>query len=314
MLQELFKRKKALSDFLYDVRDDLMARAYKGAVNGKKTALLARELKDTALRYVASMRYDGFLLGDDEYENAIDEVTDDSPFGLILPIYAITMRFMRHMSFKTKGAQGRDERAHIAFEYLRKSKADRVTTQAILREMAELELVAKRNYVSNGLEKGVFFLVSKHEDSAKDHEGYQGRIYVNAKWREIVTDKADRKLVNVYISKNRTQTFQWVVGEPVYMITRPNCRHYFMGLPIKEVVSHTEDELLERHGMIHEVGIRGGMQTLRTRDILSTIDTYERRIAYFSALNEACPTQELKNAIEKNRFLVRRWKMKIKKM
>lgn len=315
MQREPFRHRKALTDFLYEVRDDLMARVYRGAVYGTKTALLARELKNTTLKYVAEQRYVEFIEGSDEYENAISDATDDNALGLVLPLYVAVSKLMRFACYKARGAEDKEDKAHIVEEYFKKIKADRLTARAISHEINALDMTIRRNYVDSGIKSDVFFLVSKHEDSAKDHEDYQGKVYVNAKWKDMVTDREARKLINVYISKNRTLTFQWVVDKPVYMITRPNCRHYFTELPIDEVLNHTADELLEKYDMVEKVGERGGMQTLqRSRDIKATIDTYTKRIAYFNALYEAYPTQNLKNMIEKNKFLLRRWKAKLKQM
>lgn len=315
MQREPFKQRKPLTDFLYEVRDDLIARAYRGAVYGTKTALLARELKNTALRYVASSIYDRFITGDDEYEMAVSEVTDDNVLGLILPLYLISSKIMRAMCYKARGATDRGEKARIAQEFLKQANTDKRTARAISREINELDMTIRRNYVKKGLKKDVFFLVSKHEDSAEDHKDYQGRVYVNRNWKDMVSDRETRKLINVYISKNRILEFQWIVDKPVYMITRPNCRHYFMSLPTNEVLNNTADVLLEKYDMVEKVGERGGLQTLqRLRNINSTIDTYSRRLAYYDALYKAYPTQELEKAITKNRFLLRRWRKRLKQM
>ena len=73
-----------------------------------------------------------------------------------------------------------------------------------------------------------FILVSWHKDSANDHIDWQGKIYVN---EDFLKDPKVKEIAE----QRKMETFQWLIGEPVYMITRPNCRHYFQPLSVKEV-------------------------------------------------------------------------------
>ena len=123
----------------------------------------------------------------------------------------------------------------------------------------------KKEYLKNILEEGrseklavlfkeeeiecgkIFYLCSKHYKSAKDHEDYQGKVYVDRAWRSYVPNKELRRKVARYIKLNNVLEYQYIIGEPVYMVTRPNCRHFFIPLAIDQVLGKTEKEILKEN-------------------------------------------------------------------
>ena len=64
-----------------------------------------------------------------------------------------------------------------------------------------------------------FYMASWHADSATDHAPYQGKLYYDAN----TTGEALK-----YAQQHNLKTLQWVTGEPVWFVTRPYCRHYFV--------------------------------------------------------------------------------------
>jgi len=63
---------------------------------------------------------------------------------------------------------------------------------------------------------GKLFRATSYSDCAPDHKDYQGKVYVKEKYQ------------NEY---PHLKTVEWVVGAPVYLTTRPNCRHIL--IPVK---------------------------------------------------------------------------------
>lgn len=78
--------------------------------------------------------------------------------------------------------------------------------------------------------KVIFYVCSKHVAPAKDHKDWQGKIYVDRYWRAILKS-TDREWmipqVERYIVENDVRTIQWVMGPPVWLTTRPYCKHWF---------------------------------------------------------------------------------------
>lgn len=64
--------------------------------------------------------------------------------------------------------------------------------------------------------EGKLFRATSYPDCAPDHRDYQGKVYVKEKFKDEYP---------------QYQTVEWVVGSPVYLTTRPNCRHIL--IPIK---------------------------------------------------------------------------------
>lgn len=105
--------------------------------------------------------------------------------------------------------------------------------------------------------QGVFYLCSWHINPAEDHKDWQGRIYVDRFWRNILQgDVARLKAVEAYIRNRNIKTVQWVTGAPVYMITRPYCRHFFTGLDTDEVLGASLKKIKKLHGDMESSGRR----------------------------------------------------------
>ena len=95
-------------------------------------------------------------------------------------------------------------------------------------------------------EDKVFFLCTVHDHPAEGHREWQGKIYVDRFWRTKV--KGDKYYpVLSYIRNRKIHTVQWVMGDPVWMTTRPYCKHYFIPLSIDEVLSSSPKVIAERH-------------------------------------------------------------------
>ena len=101
---------------------------------------------------------------------------------------------------------------------------------------------------------GVFYMTSIHSNPAEDHKDYQGVIYVDRFWRSVLEDDTEtRDKVEAYIRNHDTMTVQEVCGPPVYMITRPYCKHFFIELDTDEVLGSSVNKIRKEHS---EVNVR----------------------------------------------------------
>lgn len=92
----------------------------------------------------------------------------------------------------------------------------------------------------------IFFLCSIHDHPAEDHKMWQGLIYVDRFWRQKVSGQMYYAVLS-YIKNRKIQTIQWVMHDPVWMTTRPNCKHFFIPLDTATVLHTSPKALLERH-------------------------------------------------------------------
>lgn len=96
----------------------------------------------------------------------------------------------------------------------------------------------------------VFYLSSHHANPAEDHEYWEGMVYVDYFWRRTVQGiypPEKIRQIEKYIDENHIYTLQWVVGFPVYLTTRPYCRHYFTPVPTSEVLGSDLSTIKKNH-------------------------------------------------------------------
>lgn len=133
----------------------------------------------------------------------------------------------------------------------------------------------------NGTEP-IFFVCSYHSNCAKDHSDYQGKVYVDRFWRTKVNGSDYYKVLS-YIKNRNVLTIQQVVKSPIWLTTRPNCKHYFIPIATADVLSSSPKKLLHQHGAYHY-----------SQDTYSVDDYFRTRQQIYSALNTLCPCDNFK--------------------
>lgn len=118
--------------------------------------------------------------------------------------------------------------------------------KAVNKETRKSERRVKLNDLRNGLKDGyILFLCSWHKNAAKDHAPYQGKIYVDRYWRSRITDETLRTRIDEFIKENDVGTVQEIIRDPVYMLTRPNCKHRMIPIGIDIALNVDADVLLD---------------------------------------------------------------------
>lgn len=86
----------------------------------------------------------------------------------------------------------------------------------------------------------VFYLVSSHQHPQPAHAELQGKLLVDRFWKsKLAAAGFDTTSVAKYIRNRKIHTVQWAMGEPCYLLTRPNCRHYLIPVATKYALSHS---------------------------------------------------------------------------
>lgn len=272
---------------------------YKGLINRKSIREIAK-----GIRKITKWRDDGKLpysLKQEKYAlNLAKRLKKQVDDNYIKNGENVDLGLFLYIELKRRNVY--QEMKSISYEYAQKEEA----------EMKEKIINQDLKTPVNGK---IFFLISKHDDCAIDHKDFQGKLYVNAYWKNIVKNEALRKTINDFISKNNIKTFQWVIGKPVWMITRPNCRHYYELLTINDVLNNSVNNLIDKNNLHSVIGSRD-KQTIYhstnnkwyTREnIENIIQKYKERLAYHEELYKQSKNEELKKDIVKDKLMIKKW-------
>lgn len=253
------------------LKNKYFAIIYKGCLDGETARKIHKKLYDATIN-TKPQYADKFLLG-----------------------------MMIKLSNKAKKLKEKDEDALAValFSLFHDSKMNDKAKKLINHDTSKIAEQKKddliEQFVDKNREEGKwFYLASSHADCAEDHIPYQGRLYVDEKAPEEVIQYA--KTRNLY-------TVQWVMGNPAWFITRPNCRHYFVSLTEKDVRKKSLDKLKKKYKTHRKEGNRE-FQTPKH----AAIQEYEDRLHMLRSLYREHPTEILKNQILKTEMLLNKWK------
>ena len=96
--------------------------------------------------------------------------------------------------------------AILAFQAINKRQLSKKISKKVFEYTREYEGEQKEDLLLKAAETNrseqsddpkIFYICSRHNDCAEDHKDYQGKVYIDANWREAVKDDKE-------ILKNRT--------------------------------------------------------------------------------------------------------------
>jgi len=166
------------------------------------------------------------------------------------------------------------------------------------------ELFGPQGLIANAEEgKSPFFLCSSHPKPAEDHAAYQGKLYYDEQWESYVPAE-DAATIRAIIRNRKLMTIQYIVGAPVYLTTRRNCKHYFINVGIDEVAHSSARSLIRKHGMIMEDEASVPRKVLYYRE-------YYNRLKVEESLHKLVPNEKLAQDIKNDKKLLDKWKNKL---
>lgn len=212
----------------------------------------------------------------------------------------------------------------FVFDLINKIKIEKKLSHEITEASDKIEGDFKQEVIGGHLEENrhlanpkIFYLASQHKDSASDHAPYQGKMYIDEKWRSSITDREQIIQIEKYISQHDVKTVQWVMGEPVWFITRPNCRHYFTALTVNEVLGTSKTKLLEKHKMDTAIGNREYLKTIKhstdkswykdVRNAQLLLEKYKERLHLHQEMYASSKNEIIRKAIIKDKMLIEKW-------
>lgn len=173
-------------------------------------------------------------------------------------------------------------------------KANKLINSEIRRYESERKAEILDNaWKMNRRDERIFYIASEHRDSAADHEPWQGKIYVDRYWHNYDVDGR----LGEFIRSKGIRTVQWVVGKPVWFVTRPNCRHYFVNYGI-------EDILKGKYKIPHRIIGDKRLQTPQQ----ANLQYYQDRLRLLETMYKRHQTDLLRKQILKTKILITKWK------
>ena len=182
---------------------------------------------------------------------------DFKKYGINTPICKNCLNLARFLASKLKKETQETDGIILATLLMKRFEKLRVyqrfislVNQEVRNKEASVKERVIRQLTSYGIENREHFaLVSKHLDSAIDHLDFQGKLYL------LTNDLQESELLLAKkMGINKTLTS--VMHDKPYLITRPNCRHYFITLSESDIGSKSVDTLLKENKMITKVGSR----------------------------------------------------------
>ena len=151
---------------------------------------------------------------------------------------------------------------------------------------------------SGKIAKIVFYICNVFTDSADDHANWQGKMYYDNRWKSFIEDKDTRKRVQAIINQKKIKSVQWVKGAPVYLTTRPNCRHRLSPISLNQA-GLSSDKVLK------DLNLKTKTYKPDNYEALQQQRYNERMIRKYKARAES--NQKLGYDTTKDKTLVRQW-------
>jgi hypothetical protein len=106
----------------------------------------------------------------------------------------------------------------------------------------------------------IFYLCSSYEGCSSEHKEFQGKIYVDANWKNALYKGTGTEFLisacESYIKNHGILTVQEVTDGYPYLITRPNCKHKLRALDTWTVLHNSQNKIRKMNqdmiGMGHD--------------------------------------------------------------
>ena len=243
-------------------------------------------------------RYYQLLLIDDLQINALlrQLEKDFKKYGINTPICKKCLNLARFLASKLKQDTQETDGIILATLLMKRFEKLRVyqrfislVNQEVRNKEASVKEKVIRQLTSYGIENREHFaLVSKHLDSAIDHLDFQGKLYL------LTNDLQESELL-LANKLGINKTLYSVTQDKPYLITRPNCRHYFITLSESDIENKSVDTLLKENKMITKIGSRV-IKNLRNNTSI--------KLNYYKELYKVKKTPYLASRIKKLKELV----------
>ena len=313
-MRQLLVEKTNYKNSLSNLRDEYLLKIYQGFIHKKTPKQIAKELYDLTInskvKNIDSLDYASKI---------IIRIAKRMPSkeALIQVCANKYPRYIDDIKFEE------DALALMCFGFMDSMGAYQDLRKIDNKSANKMEEVKKKAmmdgfYKSSRKQHQIFYISSKHKDCAEDHLEAQGKVYIDENWQSYVEEEYKKEVAD-YIQVHHIQSIQHITDKPVWLITRPNCRHYFKALNTEEVLSTSVNTMLKKHNMSRVIGDRQYLQTYKqtsdeTRKLMGEyrnaqlmVDKYKDRLRFHQKLYKAKKIPLIKEAIVKDKFLIKKW-------
>lgn len=302
-LEKLISDKKKKLTQLDDVRNNILATVYECAIKNKTLEELHKQVNNILNK------------------NKI-KIADKEMVRYTLQVYPKIKKSSKLMLFlKPENVPIEIYASEVVYKQMKKYKVFSNFKSLEYENVKRYEAKEKENIISKSVKENrknyvIFYLASEHEDCADDHKAYQGKLYVDSNWESIVKDLPDRKEIKSFIASKDIKTFQRVINSPAWIITRPNCRHYFKEIASEEAMSESVNALIKKYNMHSKIGLKRMQPIYHStkrewyvrENVKTIIGKYEERLSFHKKLSSVYKNETLTYDIRKDKLLIAKWK------
>ena len=170
--------------------------------------------------------------------------------------------------------------------------------------------ISQKQMDINLIAKNVFFVCSYFQDSEPLHAKYQGKVYYDDRYKSFGLPKEYIAECEKLIKSKRMLSVQQVRDNKPYLTTRPNCRHRFVPISLKQAsgnISQTLQKLKLINGKYEEQKYKNS-QDLRYCE--RNIRKYKDIANNLELLGKKNPNQTIDKQREKYLKIVKGWEQR----
>lgn len=136
----------------------------------------------------------------------------------------------------------------------------------------------------------VFWLCNNFDNARTTHQDVQGKVYFDERWESYDYDDETKKKIQDAIDSREMVSRQSVENFEPFLGNCPNCRHEFIAVPISDVITMSDKELLKSNNMsVSQASEEKYQSTQQQRLYERKIRDYKMRIENDKLLKESAP-------------------------
>jgi hypothetical protein len=155
--------------------------------------------------------------------------------------------------------------------------------------------------------QNIFFIVNSFGDCADDHKNLQGKIYYDERFRTFDIPKEIKEQALALINRKKLMSMKEAIEEPYWLTTRPNCRHRFVPITLKQALGDSNallDKLNLKRGTYKDQNYQDSQQL---RYIERNIRKYKATLNYYEEIYKTGQNSKVLPYIDNYKKLIKKW-------
>lgn len=155
--------------------------------------------------------------------------------------------------------------------------------------------------------QNIFFIVNSFGDCADDHKNLQGKIYYDERFKTFDIPKEIKEQASTLINRKKLMSMKEAIEEPYWLTTRPNCRHRFVPITLKQALGDSNallDKLKLKRGTYKDQNYQDSQQL---RYIERTIRKHKVTLNYYEEIYKTGQNSKVLPYIDNYKKLIKKW-------